>query len=111
MRTWSGLSAASRKAAGMTRGTSDATRPGQFSVISGLAGAAGVCAGAERSVGSNMRDASAASAKPRRRTRTAISALLLQVAPAHDSKILAEKSPEQHARQPTIIPKPFRQEH
>src|SRR5215470_6399439 len=42
MRTWSGLSA-NRMLAGMTRGAPEATRPGQFSRISGLVGC---CAGA-----------------------------------------------------------------
>src|SRR3954454_15664316 len=48
MRTSPSLSAARRNAAGMMRGVVCATRPGQDSVISGLAGGAAPCAAARR---------------------------------------------------------------
>src|SRR5258708_3335825 len=56
MRTWSGLSA-NCSAAGMARGALEATRPGQFSRISGLA-AGGDCAGADALANSAMPAAS-----------------------------------------------------
>src|SRR3954447_20936867 len=48
MRTSPSLSAARRNTAGMMRGALRATRPGQDSVISGLAGGAAPCAAARR---------------------------------------------------------------